>query len=116
MIQQQVVAEVENAKSVIINLRYIFTNNEKKRVLEKSGIDVIHIINLLSILENQILVPDKFMLNDKFLEIIYREFPRFSMDLESNIARYQNDTIEFGANNVLEIRNICQNCYQFFVH
>ena len=50
MIQQQVVAEVENAKSVIINLRYIFTNNEKKRVLEKSGIDVIHIINLLSIL------------------------------------------------------------------
>lgn len=108
MIQQQVVAEVENAKSVIINLRYIFTNNEKKRVLEKSGIDVIHIINLLSILENQILVPDKFMLNDKFLEIIYREFPRFSMDLESNIARYQNDTIEFGANNVLEIRNICQ--------
>ena len=70
MIQQQVVAEVENAKSVIINLRYIFTNNEKKRVLEKSGIDVIHIINLLSILENQILVPDKFMLNDKFLEII----------------------------------------------
>ena len=45
MIQQQVVAEVENAKSVIINLRYIFTNNEKKRVLEKSGIDVIHIIN-----------------------------------------------------------------------
>ena len=59
-------------------------------------------------MENQILVPDKFMLNDKFLEIIYREFPRFSMDLESNIARYQNDTIEFGANNVLEIRNICQ--------
>lgn len=29
MIQQQVVAEVENAKSAIINLRYIFTNNEK---------------------------------------------------------------------------------------
>ena len=58
MIQQQVAAEVENAKSVIINLRCIFTNNEKKRVLEKSGIDVIHIINLLSILENQILVPD----------------------------------------------------------
>lgn len=105
---QQVAAEVENAKSVIRNLRYIFTDNEKKRVLEKSGIDVIYIINLLSILENQILVPDKFMLNDKFLEIIYRELPRFSMDLESNIARYQNDSIEFGANNIMEIRNICQ--------
>lgn len=108
MIQQQVAAEVENAKSVIRNLRYIFTDNKKKRILEKSGIDVVYVINLLSILENQILVPDKFILNDKFLEIIYHELPRFSIDLESYIARYQNDTIEFGANNIIEIRNLCQ--------
>lgn len=106
---QQVAAEVENARSVIRNLKYIFTDNEKIRVLEKTGIDVINIINLLSILENQILVPDKFILNDKFLEIIYHELPRFLIDLESNIARYQNDTVEFGANNIIEIRNICQN-------
>ena len=32
MIQQQVVAEVENAKSVIINLRYIFLQTMKKNV------------------------------------------------------------------------------------
>lgn len=108
MMQQQVIAKVENARSVIRQIKNIFMDNEKVQVLEKSGIDVISIINLLLILENQILIPDQFVLNDKFLEMIHHELPIISLDLESNIMRYQNDTIEFGAKNVLNLRRICQ--------
>lgn len=108
--EQQIIEKLNKAKSIIYNLRYLFVNQSNKLIIEKAGINGNVIIDLLMILENQILVPNKFIFNDKFLNIIYDELPVIINSINKNLYEYQNDNVNFGTKSIVELRrhaNVC---------
>ena len=106
--EQQIIEKLNKAKSIIYNLRYLFVNQSNKLIIEKAGINGNVIIDLLMILENQILVPNKFIFNDKFLNIIYDELPVIINSINKNLYEYQNDNVNFGTKSIVELQNTCQ--------